>query len=408
MKSESLSPTSNLLLAFALVFSLVAFATPQVRAQTFNVMFSFTGGNDGAGPLAGLVIDPTTGNLYGTTNVGGSFGYGVVFELSPSGVETVLYNFTGRHDGGKPDAKLLIDAKTHNLYGTTLISGDYDVGTVFELSPTGVLTVLYTFTGGTDGGSPQASLIMDRVGNLYGTTSAGGATGNGVVFELSPNGVETVLYSFAGGTDGAIPLADVTMDKEGNLYGTTSSGGTDKYGTIFELARVPVPSPTASSPTYTWKENILHNFTHQDDGDVPYGGLTLDKAGNLYGTATGGGTNSGGTVFELTPSDGGWNFTVLYGLAGWDISGTYQDVLLDASGNIYGTTHCDGSYAAGTVYELTRVAGTWTYNSLYVFTGETDGLYSFSNLVFDKQGNLYGTTGGGGAYGYGAVFKVTP
>jgi uncharacterized repeat protein (TIGR03803 family) len=191
------------------------------------------------------------------------------------------------------------------------------------------------------------------------------------------------------------------MSAGGQLYGTTSAGGADSYGTVFQLTPV-----VATGSKY--EEKILHNFTHQDDGDVPYAGLILDRAGNLYGAATGGGANNGGTIFELTPTSGGWNFTVLYGLPGWDISGAFQNLFLDASGNIWGTTHCDGANQAGTVYELTNSGGTWNYDSMYVFTGGSDGLFSYSNLVFDKQGNLYGTTKLGGANNNGVVFKVTP
>jgi uncharacterized repeat protein (TIGR03803 family) len=186
-----------------------------------------------------------------------------------------------------------------------------------------------------------------------------------------------------------------------NLYGTTSVGGADGYGTVFEL------SPSKSG----WKESILYNFQLQNDGGVPYGGLVFDHSGNLYGAATdggAGGTNGGGTVFELTHSAGGWQFNVLNSLSGWGISGTFRNLLLDGSGNIYATTHCDGTYSAGTVYQLTKSGGVWTYVPLYTFTGGTDGLYSFSNLVLDSKGNLYGTTAEGGANGAGVVFKIKP
>jgi uncharacterized repeat protein (TIGR03803 family) len=404
------------------MLGLGAFMTPGVQAQTFSVIYNFNGGNEGGFPLAGLVMD-AAGNLYGTTNVGGSsgIGFGVVFKMTDSGQETVLYNFLGGTDGANPEAGLLMDS-AGNLYGTTYAGGAYGLGTVFKVSPSGQETVLYSFRGGTtDGANPQASLIMDRKGNLYGTTCAGGAfgagtgascgpagsspNGGGTVFKLSKNGNETVLHSFGGGTDGANPWAGVTMGTKGNLYGTTSAGGTSTYGTVFQLT--PIPDSNGMPPTYI--ETILHNFTHQDDGDVPYAGLIFDRAGNLYGAATGGGVNSGGTIFELTRSASGWNFNVLYSLPGWDISGAFQNLFLDASGNIWGTTHCDGTYQAGTVYELTNSGGTWNYNSMYVFTGGSDGLFSYSNLVFDTQGNLYGTTmRGNDTDGYGVVFKIAP
>ena len=211
-----------------------------------------------------------------------------------------------------------------------------------------------------------------------------------------------VLYSFGSGTDGTIPFAGVTLDAKGNLYGTTSAGGSTGNGTVFELKR------SASG----WTEIILHNFELQDDGGTPYAGLVSDPSGNLYGAATQGGVNGtdgGGTVFELSPAGSNWTFTVLYGLYGWNISGTFRDLLFDATtGVIYGTTHCDGAYEAGTVYSLTPSSGSWSYTELYTFTGGTDGLYSFSNLVMDKSGNLYGTTNEGGANGSGVIFKVAP
>jgi uncharacterized repeat protein (TIGR03803 family) len=410
MKRISISATCKRLLVFAFVLGLGVFATPRTLAQTFSVIYNFGtgGGNGGLWPVAGLVMD-AAGNLYGTTSIGGSSQLGVVFKMTESGQETVLYTFAGGTDGANPEASLLMDS-AGNLYGTTYAGGAYGVGTVFKVTASGQETVLYSFHGGTtDGANPQASLIMDRAGNLYSTTNAGGAYGVGTVFEFSKNSQETVLYSFAGGTDGANPVAGVTLDAKGNLYGTTSAGGTSAYGTVFQLAKVVVPSTTSAQLKYVWKESILHNFTHQDDGDVPYAGLIFDGAGNLYGGATGGGANSGGTIFELSPSGEGWNFTVLYSLPGWDISGPFASLFLDSSGNIWGATHCDGTYEAGTVYELTNSGGSWNYNSMYVFTGGNDGSYVYSALVFDKQGNLYGTTKtGGNAFGFGVVFKITP
>jgi uncharacterized repeat protein (TIGR03803 family) len=429
MKRISISATGKRLLALALVLGLGAFATTRTQAQTYTVIHTFTGGTDGGQPLAGFVMD-AAGNLYGTASGGGNYpnDNGVVFEMTESGVETVLHIFGVAPDGASPEASLLMDS-AGNLYGTTYAGGTNGLGTVFKLSQSNSVwteKVLYNFAGGTDGANPRASLIMDKEGNLYGTTCAGGAysagtggicflngplpSGGGTVFELSQSGKETVLHSFGGGTDGANPWAGVTRDAEGNLYGTTSVGGTNAYGTVFELT--PVPVSTLNPPMY--EERILHNFTGQEDGDVPYAGLIFGSSRTLYGATTGGGDNvtmpGGGTVFELTRSASGWNFTVLYALAGWPDSGTFQNVLLDSKGNIYATTHCDYPGGNGTVYELTNSAGTWNYTSLYVFcsqSGCTDGYFSYSNLVFDSRGNLYGTTQEGGAYN-GVVFKITP
>jgi len=396
MASESTLPIATLVL----VLGLALVAIPQAQAQTFNVVHSFTGGNDGGGPLNGFTTDGA-GNLYGTTNSGGPTNHGVVFKLNEAGVETVLYNFNDGTDGAYPEGALVRD-KAGNFYGTTTGGGVSNAGTVFGVTAAGKEEVLYSFAGGADGAVPEAGLALDAAGNLYGTTTAGGASGNGAVFKLTApkkgaKWKETLLYSFGTGADGAIPVAGVTFDKAGNLYGTTSAGGAYGYGTIFQL----IPSGSL------WTENILHEFQDGDDGAVPLAGLIPDKAGNFYGAATDGGTGGGGTVFELTPANGGWTFTVLYSQAGWGVSGTFRNLLLDAAGNLYGTTHCDGAPEAGTVYELTPASGSWTYTSLYVFTGGSDGLYSFSNLVLE-QGKLYGTTNEGGTDDAGVVFEVIP
>ena len=391
------------LLAFALALGVAVTTGPGAQAQTFKVLHSFSGGTDGSGPLAGLAID-SSGNLYGTTSSGGDLGDGTVFKFTSKGQKTVLYSFAGGKDGAGPEAGLILIGT--NLYGTTTDGGTGDRGTVFELTSAGKETVLYRFASEADGAHPQAALARDAAGNLYGTTFAGGKAGRGVVFKLTRPAtsagawIEQVLYSFRTGSDGANPVAGVTFDAAGNLNGTTSAGGTYGHGTVFQLA------PSASG----WTEKILHSFALESDGGVPYAGIVVDAKGNLYGAATdggGGASAGGGTVFELTPSGAVWNFKVLCRLAGWGISGTFRNLLL-ASGKIYATTHCDGRHNAGTVYELTPAASTWTYRSLHVFTGGTDGLFSFSNLVLDAQGNLYGTTNEGGAYGDGVIFKVTP
>jgi uncharacterized repeat protein (TIGR03803 family) len=402
MRAESISRKGLLALVFSL--GLIVVSAPTAQAQTFSVIHNFTGGSDGADPLAGFTID-VAGNLYGTASSGGSSGAGVVFKLKTSGQETVLHNFTGGADGANPQASLILD-KAGNLYGTTNAGGISNAGTVFEVTRTGKERVLHTFAGGADGANPIAGLAIDKAGNLYGTTSAGGSSGKGTVYMLSVPTVtggawtEKVLHSFGTGTDGKIPVAGVTLDTSGNLYGTTSAGGAYGYGTVFQLKR------SATS----WTENILHNFALGSDGGIPYAGLVLDSKGTVYGAATeggGGSASGGGTVFELTHTGSSWRFTVLYALPGWGISGTFRNLLL-VSGKIYATTHCDGNYSSGTVYELTPAGGTWTYNSLYVFTGGVDGLFSFSNLVADNAGNLYGTTVYGGSQGAGVAFKITP
>jgi uncharacterized repeat protein (TIGR03803 family) len=249
-----------------------------------TVLHSFAGGsNDGAYPLGGVIID-ASGNLYGTTQNGGASGKGVVFRLSPKGRETVLYSFTGGSDGGSPNAGLTRDANG-NLYGTA-VSGGVGAGVVFKVSPRGKETVLYSFTGGNDGANPVADLIRDANGNLYGTTFAGGADGKGVVFKLSPRGREVVLHSFAGGIDGAYSESGLLTDANGNLYGVTLDGGGDNNGVVFKL-------------TPRGRETVLYSFTGRSDGGTPQSVLIMDTNGNLYGTTVQGGEANTGVVFEV-------------------------------------------------------------------------------------------------------------
>jgi uncharacterized repeat protein (TIGR03803 family) len=401
MKLKSTSAPGVLGLALASALGFWTVATPEAKAQSFDVIHNFMGGSDGANPLSGFLV--VGGDLYGTASTGGSSGSGVVFKLSTTGEETVLHEFAGGTDGASPEGSLVY--KAGDFYGTTTLGGASNAGTVFKVTYKGEETVLYSFTGKADGSNPVAGLAIDKAGNLYGTTTAGGSSGNGTVFKLAIPTVaggqftEQVLYSFGTGSDGAIPVAGVTLDASGNLYGTTSAGGTYGYGTVFEV----------SPSTPRWTERILHHFELESDGGVPYAGLVL-SSGSLYGAATeggAGGSNGGGTVFKLSPSKTGWTFSVLYGLYGWNISGSFRNLLLK-SGKLYATTHCDGADNSGTVYELTESAGKWTYNPLYLFTGGSDGQYSFSNLASDEQGNLYGTTKQGGAHGFGTAFRVTP
>jgi hypothetical protein len=301
----------------------------------------------------------SAGNLYGTTQLGGSSncteGCGTVFELSPRDggwEETVLYRFAGGDDGAYPAASLTLDS-AGNLYGTTFEGGI--AGTIFELSPTPdatwTETVLYRFTGGLDGGSPLASLIFDRTGSIYGTAAAGGKYGAGVVFKVISTSIgdwtETVLHNFSGGADGATPFAGLTFDSGGDLYGTTYFGGDptciDGCGTAFVLE--PLPGGA-------WKEKLLHAFRGGRDGIGPQCKLVFDSDRNLYGTTITGGSNSDcagngptgcGTVFELSPTNGGWRETILHRSVGGR-DGVYPQagVVLDAAGNLYGTSAYGG------------------------------------------------------------------
>jgi uncharacterized repeat protein (TIGR03803 family) len=315
--------------------------------------------------------------------------------------------------GGYPEAGLILDA-AGNLYGTTQWGGTSTVGAVFELTPaaggTWTEKVLHSFLNdGTDGVNPVAGLIFDGAGNLYGTTYQGGTYGDGTVFELTPAAggtwTEQVLHNFNyDSTDGAGPHAGLIFDAAGNLYGTAASGGTYSYGTAFEL------TPAAGG---TWTEKVLWNFGSGADGSYPQGGLIFDAAGNLYGTTTSGGAHGPGTVFELMPAGGGtWSERVVHSFGnGADGSGPYAGLIFDAAGNLYGTTHQGGTYGypGGTVFELTPAAGgTWTEKGLYNFGSGTDGAAPLAGLIFDAVGNLYGTTAAGGTSSVGTVFEFTP
>jgi uncharacterized repeat protein (TIGR03803 family) len=259
------------------------------------LLYSFTGGADGANPQAGVTFD-SAGNLYGTTNLGGSAGLGVVYKLSPDGQETVLHTFTGEPDGAKPTAAVTLDA-AGNLYGTAYQGGEghcypqSGCGVVYEIDTAGNYTILYTFTGGADGGGPFSGVILDAAGNLYGTTYQG-SLGFGVVYKLDTSGHQSALYTFTGLADGGNPIGGLLLDATGNLYGTTANAGSPvgSYGNgvVFELD---------AGGTYT----VLHTFAGPPDGSTPWGGVIMDPAGNLYGTTYKGGKLTSGVVFKLSP-----------------------------------------------------------------------------------------------------------
>ena len=408
-------------LALAIMFLLTVGATEAVQAQTYQVIHNFTGGVDGQEPNFGLTID-AAGNLYGTTFEGDT-GTGTAYKLvhrSTGWALTPLYVFTIASKGVIPYSTLVI-GRDGKLYGTTafggigpcLAYGHTGCGTVFTLqNPVTfchtsycpwIETPLYKFSGGADGSNPYGgALVFDQAGNIYGTTYGGG-TGSGVVYKLTPAGsgwTESVLYTFAGGSDGASPWAGVTLDQAGNLYGTTAAGGAFGGGTVYEL------SPSGSG----WTKRTLHSFQQQQDGGNPYAGVILDPAGNLYGATQYGGSGGGGTVFEMSPSGDSWIFTTLYsfiGSGGGHAKGPVADLVMDAGGNLYGTTGGDGTYRFGSVFKLTPEGGGWTYTSLHDFTGGSDGNLPRSNLVFDGSGNLY-STAYGGVDGNGVVFQITP
>lgn len=374
---------------------LLLVAARSVEAQTETILYSFgSQPGDAIYPFAGLVHD-RQGNIYGTTFYGGAHDQGAVFKLTPGGAETVLYSFGSQSGDGIGPSGLILD-KDGNLYGTTDAGGAHSLGTVFKLVPNGTETVLYSFGNQTgDGAYPAAGLLLDKQRNLYGTTVWGGSYDLGTVFKLAPEGAETLLYSFGSQpADGANPLAGLVLDKHGNLYGTTNVGGAYEQGTVFKLT----PNGT---------EAVLHSFGSQPgDGGYPSAGLAFDKQGNLYGTTVSGGAQVGGTVFKVA-SDGSETVLYSFGSQSGDGRSPQAGVVLDKRGNLYGTTLSGGDpFGPGTVFMLTA-DGTETV--LHTFGSQAgDGIDAWSGLAFDKQNNLYGTTAEGGTYGHGTVFKLTP
>jgi len=431
------------LLIGILCLLLAVFATRSAQAQTFQTLYTFTGiSPDGADPWNDLLLD-LNGTLYGTTSVGGVYGCGTVYKLTSKGEETVLYSFTGGADGCFPQSNVLQD-RHGNLYGVALFGGnltaancidDGGCGVVYKLDTKGNETVLYTFTGGTDGNIPQG-LTMDLADNLYGITLSGGnlsysntPPGAGVVYKLDTRSHFTVLYTFTGGADGAVPNDYLTLGWAGNIYGVTVFGGNPAYcsgsgcGTVFKLDT-------------RGKLTTLHTFTGTD-GSEPEGPLVLDVWGNLYGTTYEGGDltcNSGsgcGVVYKLTTAG---KYSVLHTFTGTsDGAQPPMGLIGDLLDNLYGVTEWGGtgncsSWSAttatpapppgcGVVFKLDARSH---FTVLYTFTGLADGAAPGSAPIMDWQGNLYGNTVYGGDFscsswdgsysttGCGVVYKLAP
>jgi uncharacterized repeat protein (TIGR03803 family) len=388
-------------------FALLALAVA-AQAQTLSVLHNFTGGTDGSYPTAGVTFDQQ-GRIYGTASSDGRYDSGVVYRLVHEGEGWVLspiYSFNFHdHDGNTPYARVVF-GPDGLLYGTTNVGGAHDFGTVFSLRPpatacTAALcpwdeTILYSFTGGADGGYPYyGDLIFDQAGNIYGTTYAGGSSSQGVIFKLTRSGsgwTESVLWGFSRGSDGANPLSGVIFDNAGNLYGTTSSGGSNSLGTVYEL------SPTQSG----WSETTLYSFTNNDNGGGS-GGLIMDAQGDLFGIT--GGSDSGGAAYELTPQNGSWSFALLQKFQGF--FGAVAAPTFDSNGNLYGPLSNDGSDDLGEIFRLTPSGNQWLYSPYYQFTSSGSGAEPYGAVLFDASGNMYGTAFDLGA-GEGTVWEITP
>lgn len=398
-------------IAFAAAI-LAACVCPAASAPREHVIYSFQAGADGAAPQGGVIFD-TQGNLYGTTENGagngcGGGGCGTVFKLAPNGQETILHVFSGG-DGAFPVPGLVADA-AGNLYGTTINGGPHrncPCGTVFKVTPQGQFSTVHAFRGGADGAHPVAGLIVDRRGDLIGTTGSGGndcngtGEGCGTVFKIKPDGRKQTLHAF-GGSDGIYPASDLTLDASGDIYGTAANGGIDcdgsgqGCGVVFKLV------PDGS-------ETVLYTFEGASHGAYPTGGVVMDGAGTLYGTTNNGGIDcdgSGGcgTVYKLT-SDG--TETGLHSFTGGsDGNHPRATLVTNANGRMYGTTvEGGGDNDGGVVFEI-KPGG--KERIVYAFTGGIDGGGSFAPLTMDGTGHLYGTTFTGGADFFGTVFKLKP
>ncbi len=353
----------------------------------FTNLYSFTNGIDGANPEAKLA-QGTDGNFYGTTFAGGAYGFGTVFVIGPSGGLTNLYSFTGQSDGGNPYAGL-VQAGDGNFYGSTYINNQGGgSGTLFRITPTGTFTTLVSFGLPTDGQSPEGALTFAADGSLYGLTTTGGTNGAGTIYRLSPDGACSALYSFTGGNDGGTPFGRLAWGNDGNLYGTTRSGGTSNFGTVFKIT----PAGALTS---------LYSFTNGSDGKLGSFGLTLGADGTFYGSTVSGGAGGAGTIYNVT-SNG--LFSLLHSFDGSDGQTSECALTLGPDGWFYGTTDSGGPNNAGNIFKI-RPDG--LFSNLYSFTGQADGNYPSPVLMQRADGNFYGVCTFGGSNGVGNVFQIT-
>jgi uncharacterized repeat protein (TIGR03803 family) len=411
-------------LAGAILTATLGLAVPS-SAQVFSPVLSFTSETD----VFASLMQASDGNLYGTTREGGSGNAGTVFKISdPSGEpsESVIHDFTGGIDGGTPAASL-VQASDGSLYGTTLSGGSNGQGTVFKignLSGAPTESVVYSFTGGEDGGNPNASLIEASDGNLYGTTIQGGlylcviSGGDcGTVFKignLSGAPTESVVYRFTGGSDGALPAASLVEASDGSLYGTTMQGGIADCttfqrnpigcGTVFKIGNL------STVPT----ESIIYRFTNGDDGAFPDSSLLQFSDGNLYGTTRLGGSNRAGSVFRISDPGTQPGLRVIYSFRGGSDGARPSALVQAVDGGLYGTANAGGlngcptvgESGCGTVFKIGNLTGDPTVSVIHDFTGGIDGSRPFAPLLQGSGRVLYGTTLTGGAAGHGIVFRV--
>jgi uncharacterized repeat protein (TIGR03803 family) len=373
----------------------------------FNVIYNFTGGSDGGNPVTGVTLNPG-GSLFGTTP-GGTSSPGSIYELryvNSGWIFAPLYTFHGT-DGASPFSAVTL-APNGVVYGTTSAGGGNNDGLVYSLRPSPTVplaanspwheTELYSFTGEPDGAGPVRDLAVDSAGNLYGTTQQGGTYGMGAVYMLTPvNGgwLESVLWSFSGGSDGGSPSGGVVIDAAGNLYGTAGGGGDPacKCGVVFQL------TPSMSG----WSETVLYNF-QPSDGGIPMAGLAWDSSGHLYGGTCLPGHN-GATIFGLQFFGGTWNYFSIYTFT--DNTCIYDRLAVDVYGEVWGTSPTAGAYGAGKVFGLVY-SSYWLYGDLKDFSGGDDGGMPFAGPTIDPLGEtVYGTAYTGGLYNNGVVYGIS-
>jgi uncharacterized repeat protein (TIGR03803 family) len=372
-----------------------------------RTLYAFPGGSNGIEPFGTMIFDET-GSLYGLAEEGGANDLGAIFKLSRSGsgswTESVIYSFSAIY----PSPYLALDV-SGNLYGTSQLGGSNQCGTVYQLVPgsdgSWTENTIYSFTCQSDGYDPVNVIFDASTGNLYGLAAGGGAYNLGTLFELTPvvggGWTFNLIYSFGNHYDGGAPQASLTLDSSGNLYGTTVSGGSYGNGTVFRF------TPGAAG----WVETVLYSFTGGDNGAFPFAGVIFDRQGNLYGTTYEGGDDDVGVVYQLTPTKGEWAIHVIHSFTGGPDGGAPSEfsLAIDDARNLYGTTVSGGLYGYGTVYKLApSVHDVWNEAVLHAFRNEADGGNPQSGLVFGSSGSLFGTAQYGGADGDGVVFEVKP
>lgn len=410
-----LKQTTSVLLAMLAMICFCAVSTPHVVAAgaggNLNVIYSFAGDEDGEYADTDLEVD-RAGNIYGSTVLGGDFGGGTVFQLThtPGGwMHSVLYSFTGGADGGEPYKGVTLD-RHGNLYGTAVTGGsgscEGGCGVVYKLTNSGgtwAQSVIHAFTGGDDGSGPGARVTLDRNGDVYGMAPTGGANGLGTIYKIHPHRGEwifQVIHTFTGGPDGSSGSAGRMMLSHGRLYGAATTGGQYGSGVIFELTPTPVGE---------WDFRVLYPFHGQPDGSFPYGALARAASGRFYGTTYYGGDNGIGAVYELTPRFvGEWDERVLYSFQkGTDGNSPISNVVFDAIGNLYGTTS-EGGSGSGTMFKLTPAGGQWIESIVHPFEGPPDGAFPYNGMVPNHDGHFYGATVHGGDNDDGAIYEFVP